>query len=252
MGILSCGGRPQRGSEAGVTPARGFPGSAAFCIRRSHCQRSKRFSVEARAALRWGSSSCSSVSLFLGEAASRFCDLRPSTANRDDLNAARLALTVALRDHTWILREGEMHHATILGAHRLEGDDLSFVDGLLAEALSHAGERVFSAGAVPFRVDDHVAPRLRGPVHDAVRKKLQRGESLAFLADDASGISPLRSRGGSPPEDPPRCFRGDRRCSPYPSRRAHRLTKSSATSARPSSTKRLVRGFSSLLLRFGK
>src|SRR5512132_3012417 len=113
------------------------------------------------------------------------------TANGDDLDAARLALAVALGDDAGELGEREVHDPAVLRVHGLEGDDLTLFDGLLAEAAGHRGERVLAPGAVALGVDDHVTAALAGAVDDAVREELERRERLALLADHPAGVLAL-------------------------------------------------------------
>src|SRR5262245_38375943 len=113
-----------------------------------------------------------------------------TTSHRDDLHAPIITFTLALGDDAFELRQGQVHHAPIARAHRLEGDDLPVAHGLLAQPARHAGERVLTPAAVTVRVHADVATLDAGAVHGAVHDELERREHLALLADDAPGIRP--------------------------------------------------------------
>src|SRR4051812_20037074 len=100
----------------------------------------------------------------------------------NNLDATIVSLALALGHHTLELGEGQVNHATVAGAHRLERDDLPVAHGLLAEAARHAGQRIFTAAAVAVGVHADVTALDARPVHGAVHDELQRGEHLALLA----------------------------------------------------------------------
>src|SRR3954463_13931798 len=81
-----------------------------------------------------------------------FSWLRRLAAHGNDLHPSVVALALALRHHALELREREMDHPSIPGIHRLERDDLSFRDGLLAQPSSHRCQGVVTAAAVALRV----------------------------------------------------------------------------------------------------
>ena len=81
-----------------------------------------------------------------------------------------------------------MHHASISGRHRLEGDDLAVTDRLFAKALGHGRERVIPTAAIAFRVYGDVSTFISRAIQGAIGQKLQSAQHLPLFADDPAGV----------------------------------------------------------------